>query len=98
MDKTLRPLELSQVLIVRNAPSEISVSSRGKKQIYKQTYVDLFLKDDSIVIIEKPGNSRVSARSWRYVSIIRYAILFVLHPAGPLEYSILCNYCINLKR
>lgn len=35
VDKTFRPLELSQVLILRNAPSNIFVSSLGKKEIYK---------------------------------------------------------------
>lgn len=73
-------------------------SPRGKKQICKRIYIDLFVEDYSVVIIAKPGNGRVSARCWRYVSIIGYAILFVLHPAGPLEHSILCNYCINFKR
>lgn len=61
-------------------------------------YIDVFVEDYSVVIIAKPGNGRVSAHCWRYVSILGYAILFVLHPAGPLEHSILCNYCINFKR
>lgn len=61
-------------------------------------YIDVFVEDYSVVIIAKPGNDRVSAHCWRYVSILGYAILFVLHPAGPLEHSILCNYCINFKR
>lgn len=56
------------------------------------------MEDYSAVIIAKSGNGQVSARCWRYVSIMEYAILFVLHPAGLLEHSVLCNYCINFKR
>lgn len=88
-----------QVLIFRNAPPDyFFYSLRVKKQICKQIYIDLCVEDYSDVIIAKPGNGRVSVHCWRYVSIIGYAILFVLHPAGLLEHSILCNYCINFKR